>query len=49
MPGGEDLNEITDWWRRSSNSELFGESGFSGKVTLNYNNIILEMPQEYCE
>lgn len=49
MPEWNDLKEIADWWRWSSNSQLLGESGFSWKVTTNYNNILLEMPQEYCE
>ena len=49
MPEWNDLNEISDRWRWSTNSQLFAESGFSWKVTLNYNNILLEMPQEYCE
>ena len=49
MPEGNDLNEISDWWRWSSNSQLLGESGFSGRVSFNYSNILLEMPQEYCE
>ena len=49
MPDGMDLNEISDWWRWSTNSQLLWESGFSWKVTFNYHNILLEMPQEYCE
>ena len=49
MPDGMDLAEISDWWHRSVNPELFAESWFSGKVSFNYNNILLEMPQNYCE
>ncbi len=49
MPEWNDLKEIADWWRWSTNSQLLLESGFSGRVTMNYNNILLEMPQNYCE
>lgn len=49
MPEGNDLKEIADWWRRSSNRQLLEESWFSWKVTTNYNNILIEMPQGYCE
>ncbi len=49
MPDGMDLNEISQWWYWSTNPELFEESGFSWKVTFNYRNILVEMPQGYCE
>ena len=49
MPEWNDLNEITDWWKWSTNSQLLWDSWFSGKVTMNYSNILVEMPQEYCE
>ena len=49
MPGWNDLKDITDWWSWSSNHQKLEESGFSWKVTTNYNNILVEMPQEYCE
>ena len=49
MPEWNDLNEIADWWRWSTNRQLLEESWFSWKVTMNYSNILLEMPQEYCE
>ena len=49
MPEWNDLKEIADWWRRSTNIQAREESGFSWRVTFNYNNILLEMPQDYCE
>lgn len=49
MPDWMDLAEITDWWKWSTDKELFWESWFSWKVTFNYSNILVEMPQDYCE
>ncbi|HPC34152.1 MAG TPA: transglycosylase domain-containing protein [Candidatus Absconditabacterales bacterium] len=51
MPNGMDLAEITSWWQWSTNPSLMGESSpeYSGKVIFNYNNILLAMPQDYCE
>lgn len=51
MPNGMDLAEITSWWQWSTNPSLMWESSpeYSGKVIFNYNNILLAMPQDYCE
>ncbi|MCK9467474.1 MAG: penicillin-binding protein [Candidatus Absconditabacterales bacterium] len=51
MPNGMDLAEITSWWQWSTNPALMRESSpeYSGKVIFNYNNILLAMPQDYCE
>jgi hypothetical protein len=51
MPSSMDINEITTRWQRSTNSSLMWEfdKNLSGKVTFNYDNILLSMPQDYCE
>jgi len=51
MPNSMDINEITTWWQWSINPSLMWEfdKNLSGKVTFNYDNILLSMPQDYCE
>ncbi len=49
MPGDYDLKEIQNYWMWANSWALFGESGFSWRVTFNYNNLLLEMPQDYCD
>jgi len=51
MPNNMDLNEITAWWQWSVDPSLMWEfdKDLSGKVTFNYDNILLAMPQDYCE
>ena len=51
MPNNMDLNEITAWRQWSINPSLMREfdKNLSGKVAFNYNNILLAMPQDYCE
>ena len=49
MPNWMDLAEITDYRKRSSNQTLLEESWFSGKVLFQYKNILVDMPQDYCE
>ena len=49
MPWDYDLDEIKTYWQWASSGALFGESGFSGKVTFTYPNLLIEMPQDYCE
>ncbi len=51
MPGGYDLAEVTERWQRATNSGLLlnFDPELSGKVRFNYDNILLAMPQDYCE
>jgi hypothetical protein len=51
MPAGYDLAEITERWQRATNPELLSDfdSALSGKVNFNYDNMLLAMPQDYCE
>lgn len=49
MPNDYDLEEIRTYWMWASSWALFDASWFSGKVTFNYNDILIEMPQDYCE
>ncbi len=51
MPWNMDLDEIKMWRQRSTNSWMLSEfdPDLSWKVNFNYNNILLEMPQDYCE
>jgi hypothetical protein len=51
MPGGYDLAEVTERWQRATNSGLLLDfnSALSGKVNFNYDNMLLAMPQDYCE
>lgn len=49
MPWDYDLEEIKSYWMWASSGWLYWESGFSGKVTFTYPNVLIEMPQDYCE
>lgn len=51
MPSNMDLNEITAWRQWSTNSWLMKDfdASLSGRITFNYDNILLAMPQDYCQ